>query len=142
LLTGPDVGDRRIRLGSVRLEGDGAELTGVKWAAYQPKADPFVARQNPEGKPIDFGPVVTAAGCRLTAESTALMVTPLPSEHGPEFSVRIRWAALGWKLAPPAVVEALDEDGNVLRRDPVRREAGDVVVDCAPGTFSYRIRAD
>ena len=45
----------------------------------------------------------------LACEGPALIVTPLPADQGPDFPVRIQWAALPWRLPEPAVVEAIDE---------------------------------
>jgi len=141
-LAGPDDGTRRIRLGAIRLEGEGNRLTGISWTPHKPQPDPFLARQNSEAKPIDFGPVITAGACRLTRENNALRVTPLPSAGAPNYVVRVRWPTLGWKLPEPRHVEAIDEDGKVLGRRPVKREGDAVVVECEPGVFAYRLTGD
>ena len=101
-----------------------------------------LARQNPKGKPIDFGPLVTAGGCRLAREGDALVLTPLPGDGGPEFAVRLRWAALPWQLPEPSHLEVVGEDSGVLSRRPVRREGEAFVVDCSPGVFCYRLVHD
>jgi len=102
----------------------------------------ILERQNPEGKPIDFGPLVTAGGCRLTRRQNTLVITPLPGEDKPEFTVRLRWAALPWRLPEPTGVEAVAEDGSLLSRRPLRREGDAVIVDCGPGVFCYRLVPD
>ncbi|MGB7295265.1 MAG: hypothetical protein WBC70_06705, partial [Candidatus Aminicenantales bacterium] len=80
-----------------------------------------------------------AGGCRLTVENEALLVTPLPSEKSPEFTVAIRWTALPWPLGEPTAVKALAEDGGLVDRKPVRREGESVLIDCRPGVFRYVI---
>jgi len=139
-LAGPDDGTRRIRIGTIRLEGAGGRLTGITWTPHEAKPDPLLARQNAEGRPIDFGPVVTVGACRLTPDGDALVVTPLPGERVPEFAVQLRWESLPWPSLPePTHVERIAEDGRVLRRDPVRPEDGVVAIECEPGVFAYRL---
>jgi hypothetical protein len=96
------------------------------------------ARQYPNAKPTDFGPIVTVGGCRLTREGETVIVTPLPEGGGANVTARIRWAALGWNLPEPTHVEALSDDGRVLRREPVARDGDAVAIGFEPGVFSYR----
>jgi hypothetical protein len=65
-------------------------------------------------------------------------LTPLPSS--PSFTIDIRWRELPWKLAAPKEIEAIAEDGSVLRRVPVAMTAGDVRITSEPDVFSYRLR--
>ena len=102
----------------------------------------ILARHNPEQKPIDFGAIVTVGACRLTRDGDALVLTPLPGDRVPKFKVQLRWPALPWQVPEPTQVEHLAEDGSVLRRDPVRREGGAVVIECEPGVFAYRLVRD
>ena len=97
------------------------------------------ARQNPQAKPVDFGVLTTAGGCRLTRDGLALLVTPLPSTGGRKFTVRLRPAALPWKLPEPTHVEAVAEDGSVSGRRSVGRQQDAVVLECEPGVFAYRL---
>ncbi len=98
-----------------------------------------VARQNPAGKPIDFGPAVTAAGCRLAPDGKALVVTPLPEPGKAKAEIRIRWAALPWRLPEPTHAEPIAEDGKVLGRRPVSREKDAVILAIGPEEFCYRL---
>ena len=82
---------------------------------------------------------MTAGGCRLQREVNALVVTPLPREHGPALAARIRWDALPWQLAEPKTVTALAEDGTVMDRHPVRRDGEFILLECQPGMFCYRV---
>lgn len=90
----------------------------------------------------DFGPVVTAGGCRLTREGKALMVTPLPDSGEQPLVIRLRPAALGWQLPEVTHVEAVAEDGTTSARQPVRREGDALVLECTAGVFAYRIVAE
>ena len=147
-LVGPDDGTRRIRVGTVRLEGEGGKLTGLTWTPHEPEPDPLLARQNPERKPIDFGPVTTVGACRLTPDGDALVVTPLPGDRVPDFTLQLRWGELPWNLPEPTRVEAVAEDGSVLDRRAVGRaptegwSGGAVLVQCRPGVFAYRLLHD
>jgi hypothetical protein len=138
-LAGHVDGEGRIRLGTVRVKGEGGRVTGLAWAERQVVRNPLEVRQNREARPIDFGPVATAGGVRLTRDGPALVVTPLPGERVPEFEVRIRWDKLPWQLAEPATVEVVAEDGTIVGRDAARRDAGALVLVCRPGVFQYRL---
>ena len=70
------------------------------------------------------------------------MITPLPTERGPEFSVRLRHAELGWKFPEPRFVETLDRQGKVVDRRPIERKGGFLHVICRPGVFAYRLVAE
>lgn len=138
-LSGPDDHTHRIRLGTLRLEGTGNRVTGIAWTPHREEPDALLARMNPQGKLIDFGPVVTAAGCRLAREGDALVVTPLPDARAKPRDVRIRWSALPWKLPQATHAEARTEDGRVVDRKPLRREGDDVVLTLASEIFDYRL---
>jgi hypothetical protein len=142
-LTGPADGESRIRLGRLRVKEKG----GLVWTPHPAPAepDPVLARQNPEGTPIDFGPLTTAGGVRLTRDGQALVITPLPGarerERNRRFEVAVRPSALPWPvaLAEPAQVEAVADDGKVLTRTPARRQGESLSVTCEPGVFQYRL---
>jgi hypothetical protein len=100
--------------------------------------DPRFPRMNPDGRVVTFGPVSTNGGFRLTRTAEALELTPLP--YSPAFKVNIRWRDLPWKLAAPKEVEALNEDGTVMRRVPVAIANGEIQLTSEPDVFCYRIR--
>jgi len=110
----------------------------VEWASA-PQWVYVNGRQDAAGKPIDFGGATTAGACRLSLDGKSLLVTLLPGARGPKFSVRLLPAALPWKSPEATHVEALDEGGKVLDRQPVRRDGDAVVVQCEPGVFAYRL---
>ena len=103
---------REIRLGRLRVEENGA----LAWTPETETTDPALGRQNPKGTPIDFGPLTTGGGVRLTRDGRTLVITPLPSERGGKFDVAVRPSGLPWPVAEPMQVEALAEDGQVLTR--------------------------
>ncbi len=137
-LAGPDDGTRRIRLGKLRFEGQGSRIATVRWTPHKPEPDPLLARQNPQGKPVDFGPVVTCAGVRLSPENKHLVVTPLPqTPAGTE--IVLRWDRLCWPLPQPAAVEVLDLDGQVRSRKPLDATGPRIVLVTQPDAFAYRL---
>jgi hypothetical protein len=99
-------------------------------------------RQNAEGKPVDFGPVTTAGGCRLSRDGQVLLLTPLPSTDGQQFIVRLRPGGLPWRLPELTHVETVAEDGTRSARRPVDREGDAVLIRCGPGVFAYRLTGD
>ncbi|MHC4251054.1 MAG: hypothetical protein ACYS9X_18185 [Planctomycetota bacterium] len=136
-LVGVDDGERRYRLGTLRLNGRGGDVTGGTWTPVKPEADPTLARMNVEGREVDFGAVATDGALRLTREGDAVLVTPLPGSA--RFDVRIAWGELPWRLPEPRSVEAISETGEVLSRGPVGRRGHEVAVTCEPGVFAYRL---
>jgi len=136
-LVGRDDGESRICLGdlAVAAANDGLKLT---WTPEADIGESILARQNPTGKPIDFGCVVTASGCRLTTADSALIVTPLPQKEGPAFAATLVWKALPWKLAAPSRIEQLDADGKVVNTQPIQ---GDTVeLSGNTDVFCFRIK--
>jgi hypothetical protein len=141
-LRGPDDGTRRIRLGTIRLEGEGDRLAAITWKPHVPEPDPLLARQNPEARPVDFGPIETAGACRLTRQGDALVITPLPDERAPGFTATLRWDQLPWKLPRPARVESLSETGESLGRSRLEFDGDAVAVECSPRAFAHRLTGD
>ena len=138
-LSGPDIGDHRIRAGHLLVKGEGDAVSGVGWRAHVAKADPYLARWNVDSKPVDFGVLKTSGGCRVQEKGDCLIVTPLPGERVPAFDVEIDWAEMKLNLPVPNRVEALDEEGKVLSTEPISVAEGVVTVKCAPGVFAYRL---
>ncbi len=136
-LEGPEDSTGRIRLGTLQLEGRAEKVTAVRFVPLVPQPDPILCRVNPTAKPIAFGEVTTDGACRLTREGEALDLTPLPG--GPKFTARLRWKDLPWPLPDPRRAEALDEEGDVLRRVPLQRDGDELLLTCEPGVFAYRL---
>jgi len=100
------------------------------------------ARQSAEGKPIDFGPITTTGACRLSRDGSASLIVPLPNDAGPKFTVRLRPAALPWRLPELTHVETIDEDGRASGRSPVGRQGAALLIECEPGVFGYRLTGE
>lgn len=107
-------------------------------ARLDPGPDPRPARMNPENRMVTFGAISTNGGFRLARAGKALELTPLP--FSPAFAVRIRWADLPWNLQEAKQVEAVAEDGQVLRRMPLRKDGPEIELTCEPGVFQYRLQ--
>jgi len=134
-ILGTDDGELRIRLGTIELTGEGGTVSGVRWTPLADAPDPLLARQNPQATPIDFGPIVTAGGCRLTRQDESLVLTPLPDSGSVGTEYQLRWDRLPWPLPVPTHVQALAEDGHVLKTDPVPEP---IAIPCQPEVFAYR----
>ena len=135
----PVGGNKTTDFGQVTLLGEGQTLTGIAWSPVEAAASEGHAdRVNTEGRLVDFTGVTTSGGCRITHEDGALLVTPLPGSSA--FPVLIAWDRLPWSLPRPSVVETLNEDNQVLGRDPVEWERRGVVsLVCAHDGFCYRL---
>lgn len=91
-----------------------------------------------DGKVIEWARSPSAVyrdGFRLTRDG---MLTPLP-ESG-TLTARIDLVTLPWPTNPPREAEALDENGNILRRLPLKFQDGSTVLECDPAAFAYRLR--
>ena len=98
--------------------------------------NPWLARMNPSGAPVDFGGVTTNGGCRLVQEGDALVVIPLPDSPAFDLALRLDEIPFG----PDAVARVECELLNGARTDhPFRVEGGRVLLRCAPGAFAYRL---
>jgi hypothetical protein len=125
-IQGPDDGERRIRLGTVRLTGDGARADGLRWTAIETGPDAFLARNNPQSVPVDFGPIVTAGGCRLVRDGNTLLLIPLPDSGSAGTEFTVRWDRLPGKLPRPTRIETLSEDDRILHTAPAGDTLGQI----------------
>jgi len=138
-LAGPGDGEGRIVVGTLEVKATDDGPTTVEFTTKSAEPDLFLARQNPDATPVDFGPVITAGSCRLSPQGNRLLVTPLPAEKGPAPRLTIHWEKLPWKLPQPTQVEMLDETKVAISREAVRREGEQVILQCQPGVFAYRL---
>lgn len=99
--------------------------------------DPRLPRMNPDNRVVTFGAISTNGGLRLVRAGEALELTPLPA--GSAFTARIRWQGLPWKLKEPKEAEAVDQDGRILRRVPLKMSEGEIQLTCQPDVFTYRL---
>ncbi len=135
LLMGDDDGEQRIRLGTLRLTGEHDADAGIHWTPQKTTHGPYLDRNNLDAKPIDFGWIVTAGGCRLTRRDGDLLLTPLPEEFA-DIQWDVRWDRLPWNLPRPTRVEALSESGDVLWEQPLGES---LVIKHDPEVFTYRL---
>ena len=113
--------------------------------AVDPKSLPadateYAARVNPAATPIDFGPITTSGGLRLTRDNDALIVTPLPGGWAP-FNLIIRWHQLPWKLPVPKHVTTHDVTRTKTATRDIELPSGVLTLPCEPGTFTYQLSA-
>ncbi len=141
-LTGQDDGTQRIRIGRLRCEVRNGLLTTVSWEPINQDDYPGASRENPHRHPIDFGPIVTVGGCRIHPEGQRLIVTPLPGQGLRPWEIRVRWAALPWKLPVPTQVVPIALEGTPGK--PQALEVKDQIVRlvCEPGVFAYELSRD
>lgn len=137
-LAGPDRGDRRIRLGTVTVVGQGQSVEQIAWQSVSSAADPFLERHNLERRVIAFRGIHTAGACRLARADKAVTLTLLPDTQA-GFDVSLAWDQLPWKSGTPRQVIATDIGGKVLATTPVSAANGVVTIRCEPNVFQYRI---
>jgi hypothetical protein len=141
-LAGPDSGDGRIRLGHIEVRRGNGRTT-VEWIPFDPGKDPFLARQNPDDREVDFGMVHTSGAIRLTRSDQEVVVTPLPGALVPNFTIRVQWDKLPWRLPFPQHIVAIDEKGTVLGQVQIKERKGNrIVIPCQPNVFAYRLTSE
>ena len=137
LLLGDDDGEQRFRLGKLQVEGEGDRVASLKWTRHETPDGTQWERFNMDARPIDFGWVVTAGGCRLTRQNDAVLLTPLPEEYAGGSGWTLRWDRLPWKLPRPNQVTALDESGKEIW---ARAFDDSSVIPHDPAVFAYRLQ--
>jgi hypothetical protein len=136
---GPDDGTGRIRLGAVTLG-----TQAVAFEEFVPPPDLWLARVNPEMKPIAFPwGVTTNSAFRLSPAGDSLWLTPLPNSRAAE--AQLRWEELPWRLPRPTSWIARDESGGVLSTGTFPPAlsgpaALPVILPLATGVFAYELR--
>lgn len=137
-LMGADDGERRYRLGAVEFEGEDSRITRIRWTPLKAGPDRYLARQNAAARPIDFGSVVTAGGCRISREDGCVCLTPLPESGTARSVFEVRWDALPWNVPRPTHIEMTAEDGQVVGREALQET---IRIECRPDVFRYRFTA-
>ncbi|MFO7974366.1 MAG: DUF6259 domain-containing protein [Candidatus Hydrogenedentota bacterium] len=112
----------------------------VNRESFPADAAQYAARVNPPATPINFGPVTTSGGLRLTRDGDALIVTPLPGGWAP-FNLTIRWHELPWKLPVPKRVTTHDETRTKTATHDIKLHSGLLTLPCEPAVFTYRLSA-
>ncbi|MEA1951100.1 MAG: hypothetical protein U9N87_06925, partial [Planctomycetota bacterium] len=136
-IDGPVDNETRIRLGTIRLEGQGEQVTRIVWTPQADKPQAILTRLNTKGKAVDFGGARTEGGCRMMREKDAMRLIPLP--EGRKFTVRIGPTSDVGSPARWKFFETLNEEGKVVQRRGIKREGDEVIVECEPGVFGYRL---
>ncbi|MDQ1257569.1 MAG: hypothetical protein QG656_2175, partial [Candidatus Hydrogenedentes bacterium] len=132
-LDGPDDPQRRIRTGTLTLEGEGNALKDIAWTPYQAPPDPLLARLNVEGKALAFSGITTNGACRIANGAAGMTITALPD--GPAFDVRIGLDQLPWTTDAPRTAIALDAAGKETARSEIQTADGVVTLRYEPGVF-------
>lgn len=165
-LSGRDDGSRRIRAGVVKVSPGYQRTAAVSWSPlaegeirtgsenapapeyFAEQQDQFDAtkawaqRQNIDAKPIDFGPVVTAEGVRITPAGNDLLVTPLPDGPAEAGTIVLRPAELPWKLPALRRAVAVDAQGRHGEEVPLGRDGDTLSVSLPAGVFAVRISGE
>jgi hypothetical protein len=137
-MKGPSDNEARIRLGKVKVK-PGDRLTSVPC----PKLEPAIAsRANTSGNEVDFGPIATSGGVRLEVEGQSVTVTPLPESHGRPLKVLLRFSALADTGITLTFAESIPENGETIKREPLRGTGGTLSLTCETGVFQYRLTRD
>ena len=131
---GDDDGSTRYRLGTLVVDGEGAEVTNVRLVKAKPKPEP-ATRLNVDKKPIDFGPCITDGACRIEAKDAKVVVTPLPEQ--PPFALSLRLDRLGLAGRQAKSLRSLSRDGAAVRAVDFEQGPGVVRLRTRLGEFGY-----
>ena len=137
LLDGDSDGERRIRLGKLRTEGESRVTSAILWTSFTEKPSPIKMRFNMEEKMVDFGGVATNGAVRITREGNGLRVTVLPGNRS--FTLKLDTRQMPFKTSCIARAELLSEEDVVLRSVPLRHDGRYLVLDVEPSAFAYRL---
>lgn len=140
-LLGPRDENNRVKVGTLVVEGEGANITGVRFVEPAEQDQEEAVEYNAARTVVDFGPVQTNGAMRLTLQGEALLVTPLPAE--PEATVSLDLARLFAGRGPRSLarIVALDESGKEGDRVEFTQEGSRVTFRTRPGDFAYRLTA-
>ncbi len=133
---GDEDGDRRYRLGTLVVEGNKQNMTGVR---LQPAPEPVLDSERlvPNAKPTDFGVAQSGGALRCQIEGRRLTITPLPDS--PQFALSLQLEKILGRAAKVGSVRAIDAQGAAGRQVEFRQAGSQVTFDTAPDEFAYRI---
>ncbi|MBN1124893.1 MAG: hypothetical protein JXA82_07790 [Sedimentisphaerales bacterium] len=129
-LEGEETDDRTYILGTLIAEGNGENVTNIRFESVVRKPGPE-PRWNVRRKQVDFGPVQTNGAFRCEMESTGMILTPLPDM--PSFEVRYK------EGSQIRSFWAIDAQGNVLREVPFEIQGGQLHFITKTGEFAYKL---
>jgi len=137
-LHGPDDGTSRVKLGKVMVEGEGDEITNIRFGPEDYGPDE-VADFNREGKVVDFGAVATNGAFRLVLTDGTLVLTPLPEQ--PPAQVRLDLSRLFDGRAPQRIsrVIALDDEQRPVGEVASEQDGPVVTFETDAESFAYRL---
>jgi hypothetical protein len=118
-LAGPSDEARRKRLAAMEWTGSVAS-----WKPIDAAPDPFLTRFNMQAKPIPFEGITTAGALRITKESGATLITPLPG--GGAFDIHVPQSV--------RMIVGIKEDGSLKSLStgsPIQRD---------PSVFAYKLQ--
>jgi len=136
-LIGEDDGTGRYRLGCLIVEAQAGQVCNIRCIAEDVPQDKC-ERWNPQGRLIDFGPVVTNGAVRCQLKQGQVVVTPLPEMGSFEVLVRLERLMEKENVVAEAVV-ATDIDGRKIREVGFDSGPGWVRFETHPGEFAYQI---
>ena len=138
-LDGPGDGQGGVLLGAVEFV-EGAGGLEARWtpAPPLPESEQFARRLRSTAQPAQFDWVRAGGACRIAAEETGLVITPLPKSR--TFSVEIAWTGMPWNVPKPAACEALDSSGGVISATPIVWNGDSASFLCPAGSFACRLR--
>jgi hypothetical protein len=138
-LLGLEMPNQRYLIGKLKLEtkvANGAtNLAGL--AFTKTSATPPTVRL-PNLKPVDFGPVTTTDGLRITTGTDSLTFTALP--EGIAFNLEADLTRLAGRPVSGRTLEILDARGNVVRTENASVEGNSLRLKLQPENFAYRLR--
>lgn len=136
-LDAEETGHHRYLLGKLVAEGDGAEVSMIRFVP-QPTAARPEARWNVEQNPIDFGTATTTGAFRCQIQGDHLLVIPLPNE--PSFEMTLDPTSMtDTQDARVTSIHAVDPDRGTQRNVPFTPTGSQIRFSTHPGEFAYRI---
>ncbi|HPC17569.1 MAG TPA: DUF5696 domain-containing protein [Candidatus Hydrogenedentes bacterium] len=131
-LRGPNDDQQRVRVGTLRIENQGAT-----WTPLPPQPDPIAERGNPDGKLVRFDDLATNGGCRMVRDGDALVVTPLPGH--PAFTMEFDAGKMPFGAPLPVRVIAHAENGTIQSGIALQTDSGTLVLNLPKDVFTCRL---
>ncbi len=130
---------RRYALGTLHVEGtiqDGhTNVTKISMTVAPNQAGHLAAL--PTTQRVDFGPVRTTHGLRLTEAADQLTITPLPDQ--PAFEVTLNLKQFQRTADEVGTLQAVNAQGESLRTVAWRPEGSALTFTTQPTDFGYRL---
>lgn len=138
-LLGDEDDSKRMRIGTLVIEGKGTNVTGV--SVLPPVPAPAIAsRLHPNPAPVDFGLVQTKGALRCRLEGGSLVITPLPDSE--PFELRVRPDSLNLRSPKTIYAEKLTEQASDRPQIPFTAKDGLIIFSTIRGDRSYRLTVE